>query len=254
MLLAIDIGNSNIVFGIHHRKNWIHHWREETQLQKPAEAYEMSLSEYLLENNLSSRDIREVVISSVVPGLTPSFTNLVKSVFGLDPLVIGPSIYHFLPLQVPNPHEMGTDLVANAMAAFHHFRQVCLVVDFGTALTCTTTGSDGAIRGVAIAPGIKTAMKALSGNTAKLPEIPLKLPESVIGKDTVHAMQAGILHGYIGLVQSLIAETKKEPAGNCKTAATGGLSEVLTPLKGHFDHIDPLLTLNGLRIIKGHVK
>ena len=145
-----------------------------------------------------------------------------------------------------NPHELGSDLAANAVGAYAHFKSALIVVDFGTALTFTSVDNRGKMLGVAIAPGVKTAMKSLSANTAKLPEIPLEIPAHTIGSNTIEAMQAGIMKGYVGLVKHMINETKNEIGGEVKVVATGGLSFIFQPLHETFDLIDPKLTLNGL--------
>ncbi len=249
MLLAIDIGNTNIVFALHNNSNWIHHWREKSDAGTMAETYAFNLSNQFLENDISVNQVTKIVISSVVPGLLPVVEKMADIVFNLSPLVVGPEVYDHLAITTNNPKEIGTDLVANAVAAYHRFKGDCLVIDFGTALTFTTVDKHGIIAGVAIAPGIKTAMKSLSGNTAQLPEIPLELPDSVMGKNTIHAMQAGILHGYVGLVKHMIDKIKYEIDNPVSIIATGGLSSVLTPLHDNFDALDPLLTLEGLRVI-----
>ncbi len=147
---------------------------------------------------------------------------------------------------------MGTDLMCNVMSAYAKFKEACLIIDFGTALTFTVVSEGGAVLGVSIAPGLKTAIKALSGNTSKLPEVPLVLPESAIGKDTVHAIQAGILYGYTGLVEGMIQRIKAELSEELKVIATGGLSSILQPLASSFDLVDENLTVEGIRLITLH--
>ncbi len=249
MLLAIDIGNTNIVFALNDNGVWVHHWREKSDDQKIAETYAFNLSNQFLENDIPVGQISQIVISSVVPSLLPIIEKMTTLVFNSSPLIIGPNLYDQLCITTNNPKEIGTDIVANAAAAFNRFQKACLVIDFGTALTFTTIKDDGIIAGVAIAPGIKTAMKSLAGNTAQLPEVPLELPESVLGKNTIHAMQAGILHGYVGLVNHMIQKIKTENNAPLNVIATGGLSSVLTPLHDSFDALDPLLTLEGLKVI-----
>ncbi|MDN5204825.1 type III pantothenate kinase [Fulvivirgaceae bacterium BMA10] len=249
MLLAVDIGNTDITFGLSRQNEWIFSWRIKSEISRSVGAYELELRNYFLENDISLNDIHQVVISSVVPSLTSKLEQVLQNSFTVSPLILGPSIYPDLKVTVRNANEIGTDLVANAVAAFHHFNDPCIVVDFGTALTFTTIDSDGKLMGVAIAPGIKTAMKSLSSNTAQLPEVPLQLPDSALGKDTIHAMQAGILIGYVGLVKEMLTHIKKEINKPCKVIATGGLSSVLTPLRPEFDEINNMLTLDGLRVI-----
>lgn len=251
MLLAVDIGNSNLVLGLYHQNEWKYHWRLQTIIEKNAAEYEMNLRNYFLEQNLAISEVNGVVLSSVVPGLTSVICEMLWHLFGQEPLVITPDVIKQLPMNVRKPHEIGSDLVANAVAGYDLFKESCIVVDFGTALTFTTISAEGHILGVAIAPGLKTSIYALYANTAKLPdiEIPLELPTSAIGKNTEHALQAGVLLGYIGLVEYLIAHIREELGGKCRIVATGGLSSIIAPLEKNFDIIEPLLTLNGLRLI-----
>jgi len=249
MLLAIDVGNTNIVFAVHNGESWIFPWRFETHPTLPINQYEKFLRLNLMEHDILLEEIKHVVISSVVPQLTTTLVDLVKGMFVCPPLIIGPDVYDKLDIKLSNPLEIGTDLVANAVAAWARFRSATIVVDFGTALTFTTINQQGTVLGVAIAPGLKTAVRALSSNTAKLPFVPLELPESAIGKDTVHAIQAGILLGYTHMVEGMIARIKKELGGEVKVIATGGLSSILHNLAEDFDIIDRTLTLDGMRLI-----
>lgn len=249
MILAVDIGNSDIVFGLYEHDKWQRIWRIPSDLTADSTIFSTFLKRQFENANLTTEKINHIALSSVVPVLTPVLKSTLVRLFHKDVLVIGPKVYPYLELGIRRPKEIGTDLVANAFAAYRHFRQACIVVDFGTALTLTTIAKDGQILGVAIAPGIKTAMKALAANAAQLPEIPLTLPVSVIGKNTVHAIQAGILWGYVGLVEGLIRQTQAEVGEDCKVVATGGLSFILSPLQSTFDSLNPQLTLDGIRLI-----
>ena len=250
MLLAIDIGNSDITLGLTSQNQWSHIWRIPSAVSRPELFYGIKLREYFFESGLKPESIHDIVISSVVPGLTDKIVSVVTTMFEKKPIVLGPDIYSKLPIEVLNPYEIGSDLVANALAAYVHFKQNCIVVDFGTALTFTTISDKGKILGVAIAPGLKTAIKSLSQNTAKLFDVPLELPKSALGKNTVHAIQAGILLGYEGLVSSMLGRIKSELGDmQCSTVATGGLSSIISPLKNHFSVVDEYLTLNGLKLV-----
>ncbi len=250
MLLAIDIGNSNVVVGIFFEGSWRHIWRMETFFEEsPHLYYELRLRDHLLEANVKLDLLDKVVISSVVPELTTVFEELSVASFYTNPLIVGPAIYPFIKLRINNPYEVGADLVANSLAAFNIYGKDCIICDFGTALTFTTLTAQGEMLGVSIAPGIKTAIAALYHQTAQLPpEVPLQIPASVIGKDTVHANQSGVLIGYIGLVSHMITMIRQEAGEHFVTIATGGLSSILTDLQNNFDHVNPLLTLEGLRI------
>lgn len=256
MLLAIDIGNSDITLGLGSQNQWAHLWRIPSAVTRPELFYGIKLREYFFESGLTTELIDQIVISSVVPGLTDRIVSVVTTMFEKKPIVLGPDVYSKLPIEVLNPYEIGSDLVSNALAAYVRFKQKnCIVVDFGTALTFTTISGNGKILGVAIAPGLKTAIKSLSQNTAKLFDVPLELPMSALGKNTVHAIQAGILLGYEGLVSSMINRIKLELADpKCSTIATGGLSSIISSLKNHFTEVDENLTLNGLKLVGDFVK
>ena len=246
MLLAVDIGNSNVTFGLYDHK-WIDTWR----IDSKDEAQEQLNS--LLNDRLHGLPVDEITISSVVPFFTMVVEEQLAYKFKVKPYVIHPGSYTNIPLKVPEPSKIGSDLVADAIAAHQLFQTDCLVVDFGTALTFTVISKDE-ILGVNIAPGLRLAMKALATNTAKLSEIPLELPESVIGKDTTTAIQSGILWGYVGLVEGMIQRIEKELNTSLKVVATGGLSKVLNPLHQRFDAVEPNLTLEGVRLLYGFNK
>ncbi|MDX2071374.1 MAG: type III pantothenate kinase [Haliscomenobacter sp.] len=250
MVLAIDIGNSNVVVALHDGNSWSQVWRIPTITEADAALfYEKRLADLLMEAGLLLGPRPRVVVSSVVPQLTQSFLHIAEHLFGQPALKVAPPIYPKLKLQIDRPNEIGTDLLANAVAAHHLYQQDCIVVDFGTALTFTTVTGEGHILGVAIAPGLKTAIASLFQKTAQLPEVPLTLPQTPIGKNTEHAIQSGILIGYVGLVRHMLAEIRREVGEQYIAVATGGLSSILTPLQADFQHIDPMLTLEGLRII-----
>ena len=249
MLLAIDIGNTDIVFGIHDTISWIHQFRLSSSLSQRASDYEAQLRIRFLENSLKISDIDKAIISCVVPNQRIVLKEMVQQMFGIDPTMVGVEMYDKLKMEIPSPYEIGTDLVCNAAYAYYTYKRTCVIVDFGTALTFTVITGEGKIVGVSIAPGLKTAVKALFSNTAQLPEVPLIMPDSAIGKNTVHAIQAGILWGYVGMVREMIYQIKKEIGQDCMVLATGGLSSILTPLQDDFDEVDKALTLNGLKII-----
>ncbi|MDW7693460.1 type III pantothenate kinase [Flammeovirgaceae bacterium SG7u.111] len=254
MLLVADIGNTNIVFGIYDNEKWAHVWRFETHPVQQSGRYELFLRNSFLENGLKTSQLTASAISSVVPSINKNLKYALESLLGVEPLMVGPKTYKGLTISINNPNEIGADLVCNAVAAHQYCKDqtefdYCIIVDFGTALTFTPLTKKGELLGVAIAPGIRTAMKALSSNTAKLPEIPLEVPESVLGKNTIHALQAGILEGYVGLVRHMLDKIKQEVGQPCMVIATGGLSSVLDDLQPEFHKIDPMLTLDGLRII-----
>ena len=249
MLLAIDVGNSDITLGIYSSERWTTTWRIPAVSDLPHMFYSLKILDYFFERGLNREDVKTVVISSVVPALSEKFVHAVASLFDREPVVMGPDVYAKLPIKVLNPYEIGSDLVSNALAAYTHFKSSCVAVDFGTALTFTTVSSDGEILGVSIAPGLKTAIKSLSQNTAKLFDVPLEIPSSVLGRGTIHAIQAGVLIGYEGMVKHMLERIRTElnqPTLN--TIATGGLSSIIPSLHDVFTFVDPNLTLQGLKI------
>lgn len=254
MLLAIDTGNSDITIGLWHGERWENIWRIPSMPEQPELFYGLRLKEVLFEANIKTTSVNRVVLSSVVPELTGKIHSLIEKLFNKSPLVLGPLVYKKLPLQILNPYEIGADLVANAMAAYHQYRKTCIVVDFGTALTFTTIDNSGKILGVAIAPGLKTALKSLTQNTAKLFDVPLQMPASVLGTNTITAIQSGVLIGYGGLVKAIVEAIHEELGKACPAIATGGLSGIITPLRDFFDRVEPNLTLDGLRLISDQLQ
>lgn len=249
MQIIVDIGNTDAVFGLYNQATWQHIWRTPARLDESAESYERRLRMWLLEASIPLSAVRTTVLSSVVPDLTPTMRAMLAELFGYDPIVVGPGVYPLLPLEILRPHEIGADLVANALAAYTRYRRNCVVVDFGTALTFTTVSGDGKILGVAIAPGLRTAIRSLFVNTAQLPEVPIEVPESALGTSTTHAIQAGVVLGYEGLVRSLVSRIQTELNGDCIAVATGGLSGRIPSLSNVFIDIVPSLTLEGVRLI-----
>jgi type III pantothenate kinase len=248
-LLVIDVGNTDAGFGIFEDKTLTHQFRIKSLKDENYVFFEYRFRQYFLENSLRFADITKVVLSSVVPPLTPIFKQLVNNLFSIEPIIVNAYIFPSIEVSIDNPNEIGSDLVANAVAAFTKYKRNCVVVDFGTALTFTVVSGKGKVLGVSIAPGLRTAVKALFANTAQLPDVPLELPDSVLGKNTVHAIQAGILWGYEGLVRNMIQKIRAELDGDCIAIATGGLSSIISTLHGEFVEINRELTLEGLRII-----
>ncbi len=247
MVLVFDIGNSNVVAGIRDESSWKFTWRYPTYQEQPSLLfYEVRVSEHLLEAGIAADAIERVVISSVVPELTPVFAALGRQLFQQEPIVMRGTLFEQIGMVIEKPHEIGSDLVANALAVFYGHKKDTIIVDFGTALTFTPVTAAGEILGVSIAPGLKTAIQALYSKTAQLPEVPLELPESPVGRNTTHAIQSGVLIGYVGLVQHMLAEIRRDVGGHYQAIATGGLSSILKPLAAEFDHIDPNLTLEGI--------
>lgn len=250
MLLAINIGNSNVVCGIYEDEDWKHIWRLPMVLsENPLLYYQEQLHHLLFEHRLWPLSFERIVISCVVPELRETFTTLSETFLKSNPIMLGPKVYSDLDIKVLQPEQLGTDLYANAFAAHHLYQKDSIIVDFGTALSFTMVDAQGQMKGVNITPGLETAIKALFLNTAQLPEVPLKYPDSVVGQHTTHAIQSGVLVGYVGLVRHMVNAIRAELGEHYLAIATGGLLEVLTPLHDFFDVRRPTLTLDGLRLI-----
>ncbi|MDZ4714045.1 MAG: type III pantothenate kinase [Cytophagales bacterium] len=248
MLLVFDIGNSDITMGLWNKAAW-RVWRIPSRPDQPELYYGIKVRDHFLETGIPVETVHTLVISSVVPSLTEKIRNVVRSLFKREPVMVGPGVYDKLPVEVLNPYEIGSDLVANAIAAYFKVRKTCIVVDFGTALTFTTVSGTGKILGVSIVPGLRTALRSLSQNTAKLFDVPLEMPTSALGINTVTAIQSGIVIGYEGLVKHMVGTIRAELKEEAPAIATGGLSFIITSLRGFFQSVEPQLTLDGLRII-----
>jgi type III pantothenate kinase len=249
MLLCIDIGNTNLVFGVWDGNAWKARYRIRTVHDKTADEYAVMLKNLLNENKLQLKTVSHVVIGSGVPQLKSVFQDLFHRYIGVNPLILGPGIKTGISMRIDNPGELGADLVADSVAAYDLFKKACIVVDFGTATTFSVVSSKGEFLGVSIAPGIEVAAQALASNAAQLPEVNLVPPPKIIGTNTIHSMQSGLIYGFLGLVERLICCIREELDEAAEVIATGGLSSVFVPLTDTIEHVDPYLTLNGLRII-----
>jgi type III pantothenate kinase len=257
MLLAIDVGNTNIAFGVHDRSKWLNHWRIRTVPDQMPDEYRVLFRELLRHKGLDLSQIDRAILCSVVPPLTGTLAQMLRQELSADsdrngdqvPLIVGPGIRTGVRIRTDNPAEVGGDLVANAVAAHALYPGNCIVVDFGTALTFTAVDASGDLMGVAIAPGLNSAASALSSKTAQLPQVRLTPPPAAIGRNTVNSIQSGVVFGYVGLVESLLHRMRQEMGGQANAIATGGLSHVIAPLTDQFTAIEPWLTLDGLRFV-----
>lgn len=249
MLLAVDVGNTNVVFGVHDGDMWLHRWRVRTVREKMADEYGMLLRTLLAQEGLEMADLDHVAIASVVPPLTGRFEEMLADEVAAAPLIINCSAKTGLSFAVDNPREVGADLIADAVAAYTRVHNACVVVDFGTATTFTAVSADAVFLGVAIAPGVNLAASALAGGTAQLPQVRLAAPVSAIGTNTVDSIKSGVLLGYVGLVEGMIDRFQAEIPGEAQVIATGGLSSVIAPLTQRFSAVEPWLTLDGIRLI-----
>jgi type III pantothenate kinase len=249
MKLVVDIGNTNVVTAVKEQDKWSYIWRFETLKSASEFDYSVKINNLLWEAGIDTDKLESVVLSTVVPELKDKFISLLTKINKDKFILLDKKIYPFLNIRIPNPDEIGTDLVANSLAAFNKYKENLIIIDFGTALTFTVINQKGEILGVNIAPGIKTAIRSLSDKTSQLDWVPLRLPESPLGFNTETAIQNGVLLGYTGLIKYMIASLKNEVGEKYKVLATGGLSDVLKEKLPEIDYFDRQLTLDGLALV-----
>jgi type III pantothenate kinase len=252
MLLAIDIGNTNVVLGLFRDQEIMATWRLGTDIRRTSDEFVALMLTLLEHQGLDRSAIDAAIISSVVPPLTGPVAEACRQCFGVTPLSIEHNTRTGIEVRVDNPREVGADRIVNSAAArVAHGTDgsPLIVIDFGTATTFDAVSGDGAYLGGAIAPGIGLSSEALFQHAAKLPRIELEFPEAVVGKNTVHAMQAGIMFGYLALVEGIVARMKHELGGEARVVATGGLADVVGRRTDLVDVVEPDLTLQGLRLI-----
>ena len=249
MLLAIDIGNSNIVWGIFDGDRLVADWRIGTDHSKTTDEYAILLLDLLRVEGISPERVEGVILSSVVPPLTPLFEELAETYFHCLPLIVSAEMETGLTIKYANPLEVGSDRIVNAAAAYRRYGGPIIIVDFGTATTFCAVTADGEYLGGAIAPGLRISAEALYARTAKLPKIELARPKSAIGRDTVASMQAGLVFGYAGLVDELVRRIQQELGRDCFVLATGGLAGLIAPESRLIREVRPHLTLEGLALL-----
>ena len=250
MLFAIDVGNTNITVGLFDGKNLVKQFRMITQTSRTSDEYGVFLGEWLMLNGFTMRDITDVVISSVVPDIMHSLVSGIIKYFDVQPLIIAPGVKTGIRIAIHNPKELGADRLVDAVAAYEMYGGPVIVVDFGTATTHDLVLEDGTFSAGVTSPGIRLAANALWHGTAKLPEVEIRKVDTILGKDTVSSMQAGIFFGYVGQTEYIIRKLKEESKlDNLKVVATGGLGKMISEATDEIDIYDPELTLHGLRII-----
>ena len=249
MLLAIDIGNTNVTVGVFDHDDLKATFRLSTDTRKMPDEYALSVSQLLPLRGLSLSAIDSVAICSVVPPLTSSFTQLAREYFSVEPLEVGSGTRTGISVRYDPPRDVGADRIVDAAAAFSMYGGPVIVVDVGTATVFDAVSESGDYLGGAIAPGISIAADSLFHTTAMLRRVELAPPPSAIGRNTVHALQAGLVFGYSELVRGMVKRFKRELGEHSSVIATGGLAEVVADESGIFDAIDPNLTLTGLKIV-----
>jgi type III pantothenate kinase len=249
MLLVFDVGNTNIVLGVFNNSQLVADWRISTNRERTADEYGIILKELFATAHIDMSDVKDTVISTVVPPLTYILERVCEKYLHHIPLIVGPGIKTGLPVNYENPREVGADRIVNAVAGIELYGCPLIIIDFGTATTYCAINAKGEYLGGAIAPGIGISMEALFMRAAKLPRVELMKPASVIGKNTVSSMQSGIYFGYVGQVDEIIKRMKNELNADAKAIATGGLADLIFTESREIDHVDHNLTLTGLRLI-----
>lgn len=251
MLLAIDIGNTNITLGVFDGDALSATWRLSTERSKTSDEYSATLMQMLQLRDMAARQIDAVALCSVVPPLTPTFVDLCKTHFGVEPLVVGAGTKTGVRILYDNPRDVGADRIVDAAAALRLYGGPVIVVDIGTATVFDAVTANGDYLGGAIAPGMVIASDALFSSTSQLRRVELVAPATAIGRNTIHAIQSGVVLGYADLVRGMVARFDAELGGGAKVVATGGLAHILEAEAGVFDDINPDLTLMGLMLIQG---
>lgn len=253
MILLIDVGNTNIVLGIHDNEKYIASWRISTDSKKTSDEYSIQVMQLFNQAKLNPEEVEGIIISSVVPNIMHSLENMVRKCFCKEPIVVGPGIKTGINIKYDNPKEVGADRIVNAVAAFEKHKKPMIIIDFGTATTFCSLTKEANYLGGCITPGIRIASDALFDRAAKLPRVELEVPKNIICKNTISSMQAGIIYGYIGQVEYIVNKIKKEMkdlgSDEPLVIATGGLAKLIAKKTNVIDKVDSSLTLEGLRII-----
>jgi len=253
ILLAFDIGNTNIVIGVFKAKKLLTSWRLETNRSKSADEYGMLLTQLFAFENLKMQEVADIIISTVVPSLTYTLQHLSAKYFGIRAIVVAAGIKTGLVVKYDNPKSLGSDRIVNAVAAHEQYQGPLIVIDFGTATTIDAISEKGEFLGGCIIPGIKVSSDALFEKTAKLPKVELQAPGHVICRNTIEGIQAGVVYGNMGIVEYIVAKMKQELSLLSKSTvtviATGGMASLMASETSCIDKIDKMLTLNGLALI-----
>ena len=250
MILTLDIGNSNIKTALFEGGEMAHYWRISTSLSKTSDEYGILLMNMFAHEGVKPEEVEGIVISSVVPTINFTIEHMCQNYFHMQPMMVAPGIKTGINIKYENPRELGSDRIANAVAAYAQYGGPCIFIDFGTATTFGGVDENGSFLGGSIFPGIKVASEALVSGTAKLPRFAIEKPESVIGRTTLTNLQSGMYYGYVGLVKHIVQKMKQELGRqDAIVVATGGMALLISEESKVIDKLDGLLTLKGLRMI-----
>jgi type III pantothenate kinase len=249
VLLAVDVGNTQTVFGLFDGDRLVEHWRVATEDERTADELAALLGRLLELRDLDFDAVTGVCLSSTVPGLLRAYDELAERHIGAPLLVLGPGSKTGIPILYDDPREVGPDRIANAVAARERYGAPCIVVDFGTSTNFDAISDAGEYVGGVLAPGIEISMDALFARAARLQKVDFTEPPAVIGKTTTSALQSGLVYGFAGQVDGIVARMRAELGDTAPVVATGGLAELIAPHSGTIGRVDPLLTLEGLRLI-----
>ena len=249
MLLVFDVGNTNIVLGVYEGSHLLVNWRISTDRQKTTDEYGMLVLSLFAYRNIDPHSVQAVIISSVVPPLMAPLSRMAQRYFHVEPLIVGPGIKTGMAIKYENPRDVGADRIVNAVAAYEKYGGPLIIIDFGTATTFCAVAENGDYLGGAIAPGIGISTEALFQRAAKLPRIELAKPKTVICRNTIASMQSGIIFGFVGQVDEIVRRMKEELGHDVQVVATGGLANLIAQESGTIAHVEPFLTLEGLRMI-----
>lgn len=250
MILTLDIGNSNIKTALFEGEEMAHYWRISTSLSKTSDEYGILLMNMFAHEGVKPEAVEGIVISSVVPTINFTIEHMCQNYFHMQPMMVAPGIKTGINIKYENPRELGSDRIANAVAAYAQYGGPCIFIDFGTATTFGVVDENGSFLGGSIFPGIKVASEALVSGTAKLPRFAIEKPESVIGRTTLTNLQSGMYYGYVGLVKHIVQKMKQELGRqDAIVVATGGMALLISEESKVIDKLDGLLTLKGLRMI-----